>query len=168
MNGTEPPIVVGIGNVLLRDEGVGVQVVRELDRLSRRGLLDVPPGTRFVDGGTLGLDLLPLIGGATVLVLIDAVDLRLPPGSVTVIRGDRIEGTLGGHVSPHQVGVADLVATARLLGVWPAEASLVGIQPAEIEMGLRLSPSVGGAVSEAVARVCAELRHHVGATLAIA
>jgi hydrogenase maturation protease len=168
MSGLEPPLVIGIGNVLLRDEGVGVQVVMELERLVLAGRFEVPPGTRFVDGGTLGLDLLPMIGGASSLVLVDAVDLRLRPGSVTIIRGDRIEGTLGGHLSPHQVGVADLVATARLLGVWPAAASLVGIQPAEIEMGLALSPCVAAAVAEAVAQVCAELAYHAAPAEAVA
>ena len=168
MSDTQPPLVIGIGNILLRDEGVGVQVVLELGRLALAGRLEVPPGTRFVDGGTLGLDLLPMIGGTSSLILVDAVDLRLPPGSVTVIRGDQIEGTLGGHVSPHQVGISDLVATARLLGVWPAAASLVGIQPAEIEMGLALSPSVAAALPEALALVCAELAYHAAPAEAVA
>ena len=159
-----PPLVIGIGNVLLRDEGVGVHVVVELGRLAASGQIDVPPGTRFVDGGTLGLELLPMIAGASALILVDAVNLRLVPGSVVVIRGDEIEGTLSGHVSPHQVGVADLVAAARLTGVMPSDASLVGIQPAEIEIGLDLTPVVEAALPRAMAAVRAELGRSSGSS----
>ena len=160
MTGGTPPLVIGIGNILLRDEGVGVRVVEELQRRADGGLLDVPPGTTFVDGGTLGLDLLHLIAATSTLILVDAVGLGTAPGCVTVIRGDAIEGTLAGHVSPHQVGVADLVAAARLMGVMPADASLVGIRPAEIDIGLALTPAVEAAVPEAIAAVCAELRRY--------
>jgi hydrogenase maturation protease len=153
----QPPLVIGIGNILLRDEGVGVHIVTGLAREAEDGRLDVPAATRFVDGGTLGLDLLPMIQGASILVLVDAVDLRRPPGSVAVLRGDAIEGTLAGHVSPHQVGIADLVAAARLLGVLPEAVSLVGVQPAEIEIGLDLTPAVDAAVPRAMAEVCREL-----------
>jgi hydrogenase maturation protease len=157
-----PPLVIGIGNILLRDEGVGVHVVVELERRVAAGQLDVPPGTRLVDGGTLGLELLPMISGASALILVDAVNLRAAPGSVAVIRGDAIEGTLTGHVSPHQVGIADLVAAARLMGVLPADSTLVGIQPAEIDIGLSLTPAVEAAVPDAMAAVCDELRRCCG------
>jgi hydrogenase maturation protease len=159
------PLVIGIGNILLRDEGVGVRVVVELERLAADGQIDVPSGTRFVDGGTLGLELLPMFAGASALVLVDAVTLRLAPGSVVVIRGDAIEGTLAGHVSPHQVGVADLVAAARLTGVMPKAASLVGVVPAEIAIGLDLTPAVEAAVPKALAAVRAELGRFIGPTL---
>jgi hydrogenase maturation protease len=152
------PLVIGIGNILLRDDGVGVRVVEELQRRLTDGLLDLPPGTVLMDGGTLGIDLLPLIATTSTLILVDAVSLGPGPGSVTVIRGDSIEGTLAGNVSPHQVGVADLVAAARLLGVMPASVSLVGIRPAEIDIGLALTPAVEAAVPEAITAVCAELR----------
>jgi len=158
MSGEEPPLVIGIGNILLRDEGVGVRVVTALADEAADGQLDVPPGTRFVDGGTLGLELLPMIEGAASLILVDAVNLRRPAGSVAVLRGNTIEGTLAGHVSPHQVGIADLVAAARLLGVLPEAVSLVGIQPAELDIGLELTPAVASALRSAMALVCAELR----------
>jgi hydrogenase maturation protease len=168
MSRPDTPLVIGIGNVLLQDEGVGIHLVLELERQVADRWLDVPPGTRFVDGGTLGLELLPMIAGASTLVLVDAVNLGLPPGSVAVLRGDAIEGTLTGHVSPHQVGVADLVAAARLTGVMPEASSLVGIQPAAIEIGLDLTSAVDAAVPAALAAVCAELRHHAGSGKAAA
>jgi hydrogenase maturation protease len=168
VSGLEPPLVIGIGNMLLRDEGVGVRVVSELARSFADGGPAVPPGTRFVDGGTLGLELLPMIQDASILVLVDAVNLRRPPGSVAVYRGDTIEGMLAGHVSPHQVGVADLVAAARLLGVLPEATSLVGIQPATIEIGLELTAAVEEAVPVAMALVREELATWSRAPLAVA
>lgn len=167
MSGPDAPLVIGIGNLLLRDEGVGVRVVSELARSVAEGGPAAPLETRFVDGGTLGLELLPLIQDASMLVLVDAVDLRRPPGSVAVLRGDAIEGMLAGHVSPHQVGVADLVAAARLLGVLPETTSLVGIQPGAIEIGLELTDAVEAAVPVAMARVCDELATWACAPLAV-
>src|SRR5674476_297587 len=164
----EPPLVLGIGNILLRDEGVGVRVVEELERQAADGRLDIPPGTRFIAGGTLGLDLLHVIAATSTLILVDAVNLGRAPGSVTVIRGDAIEGTLSGHLSPHQVGVADLVAAARLVGVMPGAASLVGIQPANIDIGLDLTPEVEAALPDAMAAVCAELCQYSGTGTAAA
>jgi len=168
VSGLEPPLVIGIGNTLLRDEGVGVRVVSELASGLAGGGVVVPPGTRFVDGGTLGLELLPMIQDASILVLVDAVNLRRPPGSVAVYRGDAIEGMLAGHVSPHQVGVADLVAAARLLGGLPAAISLVGIQPASIEIGLELTAAVEEAVPVAMALVGDELATWSRTPLAVA
>jgi hydrogenase maturation protease len=164
----QAPLVIGIGNMLLRDEGVGVRVVSELARGLAEGGPAVPPGTTFVDGGTLGLELLPMIQDASILVLVDAVNLRRPPGSAAVFRGDAIEGVLAGHVSPHQVGVADLVAAARLLGVLPEATSLVGIQPALIEIGLELTAAVEEAVPVAMALVREELATWSRAPLAVA
>jgi hydrogenase maturation protease len=145
-------LVLGIGNVLLRDEGVGVHVVR--------ALIDEATGsdaTRIVDGGTLGLDLLPMIEDAAAVVMIDAVDLRAAPGTVDVLRGDALHGALARHVSPHQVGVGDLLAVARLGGTLPERVALVAIQPAAIEIGLELTPAVASAVPVAVALVRDEL-----------
>jgi hydrogenase maturation protease len=148
-------LVLGVGNILLRDEGVGVAVIHALSSPAGD---DLPEGTTVVDGGTLGLDLLPMIGTAAALVMVDAVNLRQPPGSVAVIRGDAIHGTLAGHVSPHQVGIGDLVAAARLLGSLPPHVSLVAIQPGAIEIGLELTPEVAAAVPIAADVVREECR----------
>jgi hydrogenase maturation protease len=150
-----------VGNVLLRDEGVGVRVIQELERLPAEAL---PGPVRLVDGGTLGLDLLPLIEDASALILVDAVNLRREPGTVGVIRGDDLHSTLAGHVSPHQVGVGDLIAAARLAGVIPPYVSLVAIQPDAIEIGLELTPAVEAALPRAVAAALDEIAAAVAAT----
>jgi hydrogenase maturation protease len=145
-----PLLVLGIGNVLLRDEGVGVQVIRELEALAERGELELPPDTELLDGGTLGLDLLPRISDARALLLVDAIDLRDEPGTMRILRGPDIQGALSGHVSPHQVGIGDLIAAARLMGTLPDAVILVGVQPLEIAVGLELSPPVLAALPRAV------------------
>jgi hydrogenase maturation protease len=147
-------LVVGVGNVLLRDEGVGVRVAREVAEL---GPDAVPPGTRVVDGGTLGLDLLPMIEDAAGVVMVDAVDLRVAPGAVAVLRGPDLHAALAQHVSPHQVGVGDLLSAARLAGALPDLVALVAVQPELIEIGLDLTPLVEAAVPAAVDLVRQEL-----------
>jgi hydrogenase maturation protease len=158
MTGVEGSItVVGIGNVLLRDDGVGVHVVRELERLVDRGEVRLARGTRLVDGGTLGMDLLPIVAGSRALVLVDALCGGQPPGTVGVIRDDALHGgqaVAGRIIDP---GVGDLVGAAALLGTLPDAVVLVGIEPGEIAVGLELSPVVRAALPAAVAAVVEEL-----------
>ena len=148
-----PLLVLGVGNVLMRDEGVGVHVAREI----ARGQPSIGGDVRVVDGGTLGLDLLPLIADARALVLIDAVNLSAEPGTVSVLRGEAVHGALGGHLSPHQVGLGDLVAVGRLTGALPERVVLVGVQPAAIEVGIELTTECAAAVPRAIDAVRAEL-----------
>ena len=147
-------LVLGVGNVLLRDEGVGVRVARDLAAL---GPGPMPAGTEIVDGGTLGLDLLPMIEDAAAIVMVDAVNLRSEPGTVRVLRASELHAALAQHVSPHQVGVGDLLAAARLAGTLPDRVSLVAIQPERIEIGLELTPLVEAAVPVAIEAVLREL-----------
>jgi hydrogenase maturation protease len=139
-------LVLGLGNILLQDDAIGVHVVRQLASGSPAEV----PGVRIVDGGTLGLDLLPLVDDARALLLIDAVELGAPPGTVTILRGQEMHARLGGSISAHQVGLGDLVATARLMGALPEQTSLVAVQPASVDVGLELSPAVAAALPHAV------------------
>lgn len=149
-----PLLALGIGNVLLRDEGLGVLVARALAAAAERPEGALPPGTEVVDGGTLGLDLLPRIEDARAVVIVDAVDLGEPPGTVVLLRGAALHGALAHHVSPHQVGISDLLGAARLAGTLPERVALVGVQPAEIAIGLEPSAPVRAALpaAEALAR----------------
>lgn len=165
-------LVLGIGNVLMRDEGVGVRIAEALleggagDLLTdgpptggRPGLMGAPPRegppglparTRIVDGGTLGLDLLPLVEGARAVCFVDAIDAGLTPGSVVVLRGDEIDSMLSQPISAHEVGLAELIATARFSGALPRHLAIIGVQPAHVSPGLQLSPVVEAAVPRAV------------------
>jgi hydrogenase maturation protease len=152
---TGRPLVLGLGNVLMGDEGVGVRVLERL--VAEQDAAHPLAGAELVDGGTLGLDLLPLLDDADAVVMIDAVDLRLAPGSVVVLRDAELTARMGGALSVHQLGVGDLLAVARLRGTMPARAALVGIQPERLEVGLELSPAVEAAVPLAAEMARAEV-----------
>lgn len=129
-------IVLGLGNLIRSDDGVGVHAVRQLLEDRR-----VPENVEVLDGGTLGLQLLPSIEEATHLLAIDAVRAGASPG--TIHRFDIADmQPLPGTPSVHQLGFADLLAALRLLEKFPKHMILLGVQPEETGWGDRLSPSV--------------------------
>ena len=162
-----PIVVLGIGNVLLRDDGVGVEIVRSLERLVDRGAVELPPGTRLLDGGTLGLDLLPVVSEARAIVLVDAVDLGCAPGSVVVVDDATLRHAPAGPLQAGRDGLGDLLVAARLMGTRPGAMVLVGVQPSEIETGLGLTDVVRAAVPAAVQATIRELER-LGAVAASA
>ena len=145
-------LVLGIGNLLMGDDGVGVHVVQELIKDQA-----LPAGVRVVDGGTLGLDLLPLVADAGALIVVDAVELRAEPGAVRVLRDGELDGALGGHLSVHQVGLSDLLAVGRLTDGLPAQVALVAIQPGAIDVGVELTPECRAAVPVALDAIRGEI-----------
>jgi hydrogenase maturation protease len=154
MKTREPGILVlGLGNVLLRDEGVGV---RALECLVERYAL--PKEVQALDGGTMGLDLLPYVERASALLILDAVQTGQPPGSLVRLEGDEIPATLALKLSVHQVGFQELLAASLFRGTMPARIVLLGIEPALVEWGLDLSPSVAAALDELVECAMQELR----------
>ena len=146
-------LVLGLGNILLRDEGVGVRVV---ERLLEQ--YDFPEGVRVMDGGTLGLDLLPFLEEASRLLVIDAVQSRKPPGTLVRLVGDEIPIFLdASKVSPHQEGLQDLLAVALLKGYLPDEVVFWGAQIASLGVGLELSEAVAEQVDALAEKVLVEL-----------
>jgi hydrogenase maturation protease len=146
-------LVLGLGNILLRDEGVGVRVI---ERLLEQ--YDFPEGVRVMDGGTLGLDLLPFLEEASRLLVIDAVQARKPPGTLVRLVGDEIPIFLdASKVSPHQEGLQDLLAVAVLKGYLPDEVVFWGAQITSLGVGLDLSEAVAGQVDALAEKVLAEL-----------
>ena len=123
--------LIGLGNILMQDDGIGVHAVREIEERFR-----FTPEIDIVDGGTLGLTLLPLIEGYAGVLFVDAVEAGLEPGAIVVREGTDVPSFLGSQVSVHQAGLADLMYAARLAGVMPPEVCLVGIQPQSVDLGL--------------------------------
>jgi hydrogenase maturation protease len=144
-------LVLGLGNVLLGDDGAGVEAVGRL-----RDDYLIPPDVRVVDGGTLGLALLDELVRARAVILVDAVQLDEPPGTVVIVRGAEVEPTVALRLSPHQVGVSDLLTAARFLDRLPQTVVLVGIVPLSIELGIGCSPAVERHLDDLVACVAAE------------
>ncbi len=146
-------LVLGLGNILLRDEGIGVWVA---ESLARR--FEFPPEVTVLEGGTLGLDLLPRLDGVARLLLIDAVKVGAAPGDLVRLEGDDVPTVLGVKVSPHQVGVQDLLAGARLLGSEPPHVVLWGMEPERLDPGTGFSASVRQALPRLEAAALDELR----------
>ncbi|MCA0847078.1 HyaD/HybD family hydrogenase maturation endopeptidase [Salipiger thiooxidans] len=144
---TRNALILGIGNVLWADEGFGVRCVEHLaDRWS------FGPGVTVLDGGTQGLYLLPFLEEADVMVVFDAVDYGLAPGTMKVVEGDEVPRFMGAKkMSLHQTGFQDVIATAQLMGYCPDELLLVGCQPEELEdYGGGLRDVVTARIPEAV------------------
>jgi hydrogenase maturation protease len=145
-------LVLGLGNILMRDEGIGVRAV---ELLAER--YEFPPEVQLLDGGTLGLNLLPYVEDADRLLVIDAVHVGGEPGTVVRLESEEVPAFLGVKISPHQIGLADLLAAARLRGRCPRELVLVGVQPGVIDVGLELSPPVAAQVGALVEAALSQL-----------
>jgi hydrogenase maturation protease len=137
-----------VGNLLCADEGVGVHAVRVLAERHREDM----PDTDFLDGGTLGMNLLPFIEEANSLLILDAVDSNSPPGTVIELGADSIPQYAGIKLSEHQVTLQEVLGLARIRGRLPANLKLIGMQPADLSTGDTLSPAVSAALPEMLAR----------------
>lgn len=143
--------VIGVGSLLLSDEGIGVHVVRELDR--RNAL----PGVEFVDGGVAGAGLLGLIEGQEKVVLIDAVAAPLPPGTVLRLFPEDLRRSGGVKASLHDLNLADALDLMRLRETLP-EMLILGIVPADIETWqIGLSDTLAGMFEEILDKVSREI-----------
>ncbi|MCU0504448.1 MAG: hydrogenase maturation protease [Chloroflexi bacterium] len=153
-----PLVIVGVGNVLGGDDGVGVHVVRELRRLAERGEVGLPPRTELVDGGLLGLGLSPVVNAARALVIVDAALIAGPPGTVAVVDGAAVRSHAARESACASDGVGELVDAARLTGTLPPAFSLVCIRPASLRPGHDLSDPVRAALDAAVVTTLHEAR----------
>jgi hydrogenase maturation protease len=139
-------LVLGIGNTLLTDEGVGVVAMRELEtRFGKRADLE------FLDGGTLSFTLAAPISECSALLVIDAAELGSEAGTVRSFEGDAMDRFLGENrkSSVHEVGLLDLMSISLLSGHWPERRALIGIQPATVDWGETLTPAVAAALPQA-------------------
>lgn len=145
-------LILGIGNILLQDEGVGVHVV---NRLGAECAL--PEGVDLLDGGTAGMDLLDRVCGAEALVVVDCARLDAPPGTVREYLGDAVPAFFQSRLSPHQIGLSDLLGAVMLLGEMPARMALIAVQPAEMELGLEMTAAGREGAEAAYAMLLARL-----------
>ena len=144
-------VVIGLGNPLMADDGLGIAA---LERLRATG---APAGVELVDGGTWGMNLLPIIEAADRLLLIDAIDDGAEPGTLHVLERARIPRYLATKISPHQVDLCDVLALAELRGTLPEDTVAVGLQPARVEMSCELSAAIRARVDDLVDAVSRRL-----------
>jgi hydrogenase maturation protease len=145
-------VVLGVGNLVMGDEGVGVRCVQLLEAEGALG-----PDVVVLDGGTSTHELLGGLENLDLLVIVDAVATGLPAGTLVRLEGDAIPSAFSNTLSPHQHGIHDLLATLRLLGRAPKRVVLLGATPLRIQLGLELSPELAAAVPKLAARVRAEV-----------
>jgi hydrogenase maturation protease len=153
VTGQTSVVVLGLGNLLRRDEGLGI---RALERLRERYVL---PGTiQLVDGGTLGLDLLCYLEEAEQLLVLDAALTEGPPGTLLRVEDGNVPAFFGMRTSPHEIALPDLLAVARLRGTAPDKVVVLGIQPEALELGWELSPVVAAGLDALADAAADELR----------
>ena len=148
-----PILLLGLGNLLLSDEGTGVHAVEAFRR--RYG---TPAGLDVLDGGTAGMDLLDIIAGREAVIVVDAVRRAgAPPGTLLAFHGDEVRAAFGARLSPHQLGLLDVLAAAALLGEAPASVTVLGVVPADLDLGLKLSDAVAASLEGLLAMIADEL-----------
>ena len=136
-NSHRPVLVLGLGNILLQDEGIGVRVVQHLHQTYR-----FPPEVEVMDGGTAGMALYEHIIDRSHLIVIDAVNTGDPPGTLVTLEREAVPAYFRTRVSPHQMALSDILAALRLGGYAMPETVLLGIVPVAMKTGIGLSYAV--------------------------
>jgi hydrogenase maturation protease len=148
-------LILGVGNTLLRDEGVGVHLVEQMR--DQVGELD---GVEYMDGGTLSFTLAEPIANADGLIVVDAARMDTPPGTLKVFYNEEMDRYLAGkRVSVHEVSLSDLLDITRLSESLPALRCLIGIEPASMTWGEAPSEAVAPAVELGVKEILSILKN---------
>jgi hydrogenase maturation protease len=157
LSGQGRKVVLGLGNTLNRDEGLGVHAMKALQQHLQSAGGNLTRQVEFLDGGVLGLNLLPWVEESSHLLVLDAIDASRPPGTVIELKGSEIPLYNGIKVSDHQVTFQEVLGLASFRGHMPPFLHLIGLQPADISTGIDLSPAALAALPEVVNRAAAVL-----------
>ena len=131
--------IFGIGNILLSDDGIGIHIINRL-----KEEYDFPDYVEIIDGGSKGLDLLPLFENRDKVLFIDAANFKKKPGTIGTIEGENIPAFLGQKLSVHHIGIPDMLFAAKFMEITPPEMCLIGIQPKSMDTTTEMT----GVVSE--------------------
>ena len=146
-------LIVGLGNLLMRDEGVGVHVVCRLRDAFRWG-----PGVTLLDGGTAGIALLDEVAQADEVWCIDAAKLDAHPGAMRWLGDEHVDASLGSGVSMHQLNMADVLGYLELMDAMPRKVDLLAIVPERVETGTTLTPVLDATCRRAASAIAARAR----------
>lgn len=144
-------VILGIGNTILSDEGVGVRAMEALVERYR-----LPEGVTAIDGGTSSMELIEDLSDLDLLVVLDTIVAGKPPGTVIRLAGDDVPMFFRKKLSPHQISLADVLASLEFLGHLPKEVCVIGVQPESLELGMELTPVVAATLPELVELAVAE------------
>lgn len=145
-------VVLGVGNILLADEGVGVRAVEALERD-----YVLPDVVTVVDAGTSGMEMLEDLSHLDFLLVVDAIAAGQPPGTLVRLAGDEVPVFFRRNLSPHGIGLSDVLAALEFMGAEPRETLILGVQPVSMALSTELTPVIAACVPELVAQVVEEL-----------
>ncbi|MDO9465887.1 MAG: hydrogenase maturation protease [Thiobacillus sp.] len=143
-------LVLGIGNTLLTDEGIGIHVLQALE-----SELGHWPDVTLLDGGTLSFTLAGPIEDADALIVVDAANIKAKPGEWALLKGEEMDAFLMSNrkSTVHEVGLTDLRAIAMLAGHWPEKRAMLAIRPDVVDWGEQPTPAVAAAIPPACAAI---------------
>jgi hydrogenase maturation protease len=144
-------VILGVGNPLLGDDGTGLAL------LGRLGRAELPPAAVLVDGGTWGMNLLPVIEDASHLILLDAIRTGAPPGTPVTLQREDVPRYLAHKLSPHQIDLKEVLALAELRGTLPEYLVAIGVEPEQVDWGMALSGPVAASLDAAIEAVWRQL-----------
>lgn len=147
-------LILGIGNILLKDEGVGVHVVKRLKEMS------FPDNIEILDGGTAGLDLVDFIAGRRKLIVIDAVNTGGKPGTIYRLTEENLNIGPKAIMSFHEIDFLDALHMSEIAGSKPEEIVVIGIEPKDMSDGVELSPEIEERIPKIIEVVMKELNHN--------
>ena len=146
-------VVLGVGNILLTDEGLGVRAVERL-----QAEYHLPADITLIDGGTSAMEILEDLENLDALIIADAVFAHQEPGALVKLEGDAVPAFFKRNMSPHQVGLSDVLAALQFNDRDPKKTVICGIKPVSMQLGMELSPEVAAKLPELVDMVVGELR----------
>lgn len=150
MENRKPILILGIGNILLKDEGVGVRVIEAMQKM------ELPPDVELCDGGTAGADLLDIIADRRKLIVIDTADADVPPGTVLKLKPEDLAKEDKAEVSLHEFGLTQTLFMAAQLNCAPKEVIIFGVKPFELSLSTELSPQIADLIEPLIKVILAE------------
>jgi hydrogenase maturation protease len=141
-------VLLGVGNILLSDEGVGVRLVERYAATYR-----LPEWVQVLDGGTCAMEMLEELENLDLLIIADCVRVGQPPASLVVLKDEAVPAFFRMRVSPHQVGLSDVLATLHLTERAPKRVVVIGVQPVSMDLGMELTSAVQARLPEALAAI---------------
>ena len=151
MNDLKPILILGIGNILLKDEGVGVHTIRKMMDM------DLPSDIELMDGGTMGMNLLFYIEGRKKVIVIDTIIAGEPPGTIYRFTDENLAYNKPMLRSAHGVDFTDVIKTSKMLGTKPDDIVFIGIEPESLDEGLEMTPTIEKRVPTLIKMVMREL-----------
>lgn len=146
------PLILGIGNILLGDEGIGVYAVQALEKNAK-----FTPYFDIVDGGTCGMELLDCMAKREHIIVIDAVLANRAPGDIMVLYDEQVPTFFSRKISPHQLGLCDVLSALKLTDEFPQHLCLIGVQPESLSAGIGLSDRLKSVLPQVHQQLVVEL-----------